>query len=216
MSSVADYTRLFGRFPLQHRGGRKVAGVRLRLGATLPPGTVLRITDVQLQPGRFVTGWTLHPSDLGVEPVGGWSWRNAVVSGRRDLVVAADTEQASPTLFDVRGNASRVRLGAFHMGAVAGAARVDGFERTATQGAGIPPHLTRRADVDVPALVEGGRALVTCWFRGIGHAADPSVMPPGPPPDPDGTVVAAHPAWGAVLAHHPTWADVLAAHTDWS
>lgn len=189
--------------------------VRVRIECAVPVGAVATITDTQLQPGRFVTGWTLHPSDLGVEPVGGWSWRNAVVSGRRSLVVAADVAAASPTVWDVRGQTTRARVGRYLFGPVASGARVDGHAHTATQGAGIPPHLTARADVDVDAEVDG-RALVTCWFRGLTVPDNLDLLPPGPPPHPSGPLTSAHPGWWHVMAHHETWATARAAHPDWS
>ncbi|MDO5533237.1 MAG: hypothetical protein Q4F65_01110 [Propionibacteriaceae bacterium] len=213
---MASPVRLFGRLTLQRRGARKVESVRVRIECPVPTGAVARITDTQLQPGRFVTGWTLHPSDLGVAPVGGWSWRNAVVGGRRQLVVAADVASASPTVWDMRGHADAVRVGQYQFGPVAGSARVDGRASTATQGAGIPPHLTARADVDVDADVTGGRVLACCWFRGLSVPDDLRVVPPGPPPHRPGPVTASHPAWWQVLPHHDTWADVCAAHPDWS
>lgn len=213
---MADAVRLFGRFNLQRRGDRRVASVRLRVEARPPSGAVVRVTDLQLQPGRFVTGWTLNAADLGVVGASGWSWRNAVISGRRLLVVAADVPTASPMLWDLRGSASGARLGQFRAGAIAGGARVDGFEHSATQGAGIPPHLTARADVDIDAEVSGGRVLACCWFRGLAVPADRNVLAPGPPPDAAGGLVAAHAGWWQVLAHHKTWAAVLAAHPDWS
>lgn len=208
--------RLFGRLHLQRAEGRRVESIRLRLECPVPVGGVLRLTDTQLQPGRYVTGWTLNARDLGVEPVAGWSWRNAVVSGRRQLVVAADVAAASPTVWDVRGNAQAARVGRFLFGPVADGARVDGYAHTATQGAGIPPHLTARADVDVDAEVTGGRVLACCWFRGLAVPDDRELLPPGPPPHTSGPLTSAHPGWWQVLAHHATWQDVRAAHPDWS
>ena len=213
---MGEYTRLFGRLSLQRRGGRKVEAIRMRIECPIPSGAVARVTDAQLQPGRFVTGWTLNARDLGVAEVGGWSWRNAVVSGRRQLVVAADVAAASPTVWDVRGDAQSVRVGRFLFGAVAQGARVDGHAHTATRGAGIPPHLTARADVDVDAEVTGGRVLATCWFRGLAVPANDDLLPPGPPPHPSGPLRSAHPGWWQVLAYHDTWASVRAAHPDWS
>ena len=205
--------RLFGRLALHRRGGRQVESLRLRVQAPIPSGAAVRVADVQLQPGRFVTGWTLHPSDLGVQPVPGWEWRNGVVSGDVVVVVAADTASASPTLWDVRGHAD-VQVGQYRFGRVAGAARVDGSTHTATQGAGIPPHLTARSDVDVPLSV-GGRVLACCWFRGVAVAADTNLTPP-PPVHATGPLTVAHPGWWDVTATHDTWEDARADHPDWS
>lgn len=206
--------RLFGRLNLQHRGDRHVEQVKVRIQAAIPGGATVKVTDVQLQPGRFVTGWTLHPSDLGVEAVPGWEWRNAVVSGDQVVVVTADVASASPTLWDVRGTSADVRVGRYFFGPVAGSSRVDGEASTASQGAGLPPHLTARADVDVPAHVTG-RALLCCWFRGLAVAANTDILPPAPP-HADGPLTTAHPLWGQALAAHLTWADLLTAHPDWS
>lgn len=181
----------------------------------MPAGTAVHVTDLQLQPGRAITGWTLHQSDLGVEPVEGWHWRNAVVSGVKDLVVVADVASASPTMWDVRGKAERARVGQYHYGPVAGSARVDGFTHEATQGAGIPPHLTARSDVPIGAAVTAGRVLACCWFRGVTVAPDRDVDGP-PPAHVDGPLLEAHPAWWQVCAHHETWVEVRAAHPDWS
>lgn len=212
---MASPVRLFGRLHLQRRGARQVESIRLRVESALPPGAVVTVTDLQLQPGRFVTGWTLHASDLGVVGASGWSWRNAVLSGRRTLVVAADVATASPMVWDMRG-AARVRLGAFHAGAVTTSARVDGYRHTATQGAGIPPHLTARSDVDVDAEASGGRSLVCCWFRGLAITDDLAVAPPALLPHPSGPLTQAHPGWWQALTYHDTWADVLQAHPEWS
>ena len=214
---MADWVRLFGRVELHQRAGRRVESLRLRGGAAVPAGAAVRVADVQLQPGRFVTGWTLHARDLGVEPISGWSIRNGVVAGRRDVVIAADVSAASPTVWDVRGPVvGDAKVGRFLFGTVGAAgARVDGSECSATQGAGIPPHLTARADVTVPADV-AGRALVCCWFRGLSTPADRGVLPPPPPAHATGPLTAAHPGWWQVLATHPDWGAVLAAHPDWS
>lgn len=213
---MADHVRLFGRFNLQRRGARRVESVRLRVQAPVPVGAVVRVTDVQLQPGRFVTGWTLNTRDLGVQPVSGWSWRNAVVSGRRDLVIVADVASASPTVWDLRGTAIAARVGQYLFGSVGAAgARVDGSERTATQGAGIPPHITARADVTIPATIEGGRVLATCWFRGLASApVDRGITAPAPA-HADGPLTEAHAGWWQVLAAHPSWGATRAAHPSW-
>ncbi len=206
--------RLFGRFHLQRRGGRRVESVRLRVECAVPAGGVVSVTDVQLQPGRYVTGWTLNTRDLGVQPVTGWTWRNGVVSGRRDVVATADVQSASPTLWDLRGAAASARVGQFHFGPVSGSARMDGEGRTATQGAGIAPHLTARSDVTFPADVQGGRVLACLWFRGQAVPTDTAITAP-PPKHRDGALTDAHPGWWQVLANHSTWADVLAAHKLW-
>ena len=205
--------RLFGRLTLQRRGPRRVESIRLRVQASIPSGAVVRVTDVQLQPGRFVTGWTLHPSDLGVQPVPGWEWRNGVVSGGMTLVVAADVASASPMLWDVRGNADAVQVGQFRFGRVSAGARLDGSSHTATQGAGIPPHLTARSDVDVPVSV-AGRVLACCWFRGVTVATNADLLPPQPV-HPSGPITTAHAGWWQVLAAHDTWMDARGAHPDW-
>ena len=207
--------RLFGRLNLQQQAGRRVESIRLRVQCTIPAGSLVKVTDVQLQPGRYITGWTLNAADLGVLPVTGWAWRNAVVSGARSVVVAADVASASPTVWDVRGTATAGRVGAFVLGPVSASARVDGFAHSATQGAGIPPHLTARSDVDVPVRIDGGRALVCCWFRGLAVPADTNVLPPAPPHT-EGTVTGSHPSWGAVIAHHDTWTELRTVHPDWS
>lgn len=208
---MADYVRLFGRIH-PHRG--RVASIRTRVQVGVPSSAAVRVTDLQLQPGDHITGWTLHPTDLGVESVPGWSWRNAVASGDQTLVIAADTASASPTLWDVRGTATGVRLGRYVVGDVDGVARVDGALHAATQGAGVPPHLTARSDTDVDVRL-GGRMLVCCWFRGLVVPALPAIEPPGLA-HPDGPLLTAHPRWGKVLAAHDTWGEVIAAHPDWS
>lgn len=210
---MAEFVRLFGRIHA-NRPGRKVEQISLRVRAVVPAGGVVKITDVQAQPGVLVTGWTLHPSDLGVGAVAGWHWRNAVVSGNRNLVIAADVEKASPTLWDVRGSSDSVRVGGYFFGPVDGGARVNGKDHTASQGAGIPPHLTERADVDVDATV-AGRVLLCCWFRGYGTPSDLNILPPAPAHQ-DGPVTEAHARWGVALAAHPSWQDLRAAHPNWS
>lgn len=206
--------RLFGRLHLHGRDDRRVESIRLRIRCPLPIGATVRVADVQLQPGSYVTGWTLHPSDLGVRAVEGWAWRNAVVVGDQQLVITADTPSASPTLWDVRGDSPNVRVGRYFFGTVIETARVDGEQHTATQGAGIPPHLTERADLTV-AVHSAGRVLLCSWHRGIATAGDPGIDTP-PPAHTDGPLLTAHPQWGQALALHDTLAELLTAHPDWS
>lgn len=177
--------RLFGRFTPDPRRERSIKKIRLRVIARqVPAGAEIDITDVQLQPGRHITGWSLNTRDLGVEPVDGWQWRNGVVYGDNNLIVVADAPAASPTRWEASRANGNLRIGDFHMGHTE-LAWVDGHAHQASQGAGIAPHLTARADIDVPVRLEG-RALLTVWFRGIA-AADPNEpLPIDPDPiDPD-------------------------------
>ena len=167
--------RLFGRF--WPSGEKPVTSIRLRIMARgTPADAEVRVADLQLQPGRHTTGWTPNTRDLDVRPVEGWQWRNGVVYGDATVIVTADAPSASPTRWDVLNAAGQVRVGGYHFGPVQGSASVNGAAHTATQGAGIPPHLTERADVDIPVSIEG-RARLTCWFRGTA-ATDPNIDPP--------------------------------------
>lgn len=168
--------RLFGRIYPQ-RPERKVTGLALRIVAVdLPSEAEVLVSDVQLQPGNHTTGWVPHHADMGVHAVEGWQWRNGIIHGDADVIVIADTPSASPARWDVRGAGGEIRIGGYHFGRVVGSASVDGSRHTATQGAGIPAHLTARADIDVPVYSEG-RALLTCWFRGLA-TTDPNIDPP--------------------------------------
>lgn len=194
---MADWVRLFGRlFPRQSEG-RKVETLTVRVRALVPAGGTVHIADVQCQPGDKITGWTLHSSDLGLTPVEGWELRNGVFRGPQTMVVTADTALASPLRVDAEplNTAAAVRVGGYRFGTIntGGAARVDGLEHTATQGAGLPPHLTARADVDLdleqPATA---RSRVLLWLRGIttvtseGAVSLPVEDPePEPEPTPD-------------------------------
>jgi hypothetical protein len=203
--------RLFGL--LHKRGGRPVSlKIRVR-AADMPDGANVIVTDVQCQAGDMITAWTLAPPDLGVQPVEGWQWRNGVVAGSQTVVVPADAPSASPCVVDAREASGEVTAGAYRFGRVEGSARVDGWAHEATQGAGLPPYLTARSDVDVPMSVEG-RALVTVAFRGLA-VNDGALEPPAAPPEPDGTVTGVHGSWGKVLAAHPTWTAVNDAHEEW-
>lgn len=166
--------RLFGRaYP---HGGRPVTHLRLRVVARgLPEGAVVRVTDVALQAGAAATGWAPASVDQGIVPVERWQFRNGVVRGDMTVIVAADVEEPSPTRWDAREAGGSVQVGGYRFGRVHGSASVDGAGGTATQGAGIVPHLTGRADVDVPVSVEGG-ALLCCWFRGLART-DVSIVP---------------------------------------
>jgi hypothetical protein len=206
---MAD-VRLFGRvYP--HGGAVESIRVRVR-AANMPDGAQATVTDLQLQPGPMVTGYTPHPSDMGVQPVAGWQWRNGVVSGARTLVVVADAPSASPCVTDVREAAGDVTAGGYRFGRVEGSARVDGWGHEATQGAGLPPYLTARSDVDVPVEV-GGRALVTIAFRGL--ATSDGALEPPPETGCEAGVIRDHPTWADCLAVHETWESVLANHPDW-
>lgn len=175
--------RLFGRFHPSREG--KIEQIRLRvLSRGAPAGASAEVTDLQLQPGRQITGWVPQTRDLGVQAVEGWQFRNGIVYGDQSLVVIADTSSASPTRWEISRANGECRVGDFWFGHV-NSATVDGHAHTATQGAGIPPHLTERADIDVPVRLEG-RAALSVWFRGFA-AADPNEpLPPDPDPiDPD-------------------------------
>jgi hypothetical protein len=203
------WVRLFAR--AHAHGGKPVSSVRMRVRCQdLPDGAQVKVADLQLQPGALVTGWTLHPSDLGVQSVTGWQFRNGVLAGDQTVIVTADVDSASPTMVDARGQAT-VQVGGFYFGQVDGWALLDGMSHTATQGAGIPPHLTAGSDIDIPTRVDG-RVLASVWFRG--HAtSDPEPDPP--PAGDDGTVTGAHPSWGAVLASHNTWVSLTDIHEEW-
>lgn len=178
--------RLHGR--LHPREDKSISRIRLRiLARDIPAGAHADVTDLQLQPGKMITGWTLNTRDLGVEAVEGWQFRNGVVHGDQTLVVVADAPSASPMRWEVSRASGTPRVGDYHMGALGptGSAWVDGSSHRATQGAGIPPHLTARADVDVPVALSG-RALLTCWFRGLAVAEPDETLPDDPDPfDPD-------------------------------
>lgn len=183
--------RLFGRlYPAAD--DKPITGIRLRvLARTTPADATIDVMDVQLQPGDHITGWAPHTRDLGVAPVEGWQWRNGVVYGDQTLIVIADAPAASPTRWEITRANGNCRIGDYHLGHTTTAV-VDGHAHTATQGAGLPPHLTARADIDIDLHLEG-RAALSCWFRGL-TAADPSEPPPddldpidpdAPWPDPD-------------------------------
>lgn len=169
--------RLFGR---AYRDQNKpVKRVRLRLSARdLPEGAAVRLADIQLQPGTMTTGWVPASTDQDVRATERWQFRNGIVRDGMTVILVADAEAASPVRWDVRGASGRVEIGAFELGHVSGSASVNGPAQSATHGAGIPPHLTARADVDVPIKIEG-RALVTAWFRGLA-ATDPNIDPSQP------------------------------------
>ena len=177
--------RLFGRLHPNPRIGQPIKAIRLQiLARDTPRGAEIDVTDLQLQPGRFITGWTLNTEDLGVEPVEGWQFRNGVVYGDQTLVVVADAPAASPTRWEASRANGNLRIGDYRMGHTL-LAFVDGHSHRASQGAGIAPHLTARSDIDVPIKLEG-RAQLTVWFRGLA-AADPNeALPEDPDPfDPD-------------------------------
>lgn len=190
--------RLFGKLYPQHSSGKRVESLRLRIQAVVPGGATVQVTDVQLQPGSFITGWTLHSADLGLEAVGGWELRNGIMRGPQTMVITSDTEQASPLRVDAQplNGAAAVRVGRYLFGTIADAARVDGLGHTASQGAGLPPYLTARADVDVPIDQPATtRSRVLVWLRGITQVTDDTVatetdepeepIDPGTEPEPE-------------------------------
>lgn len=166
--------RLFGRaYP---HAGKPVKRVKLRVAAhDLPEGAAARVTDLQLQPGAAITGYVPATTDHDIQTSKRWQFRNGVIRDDMTVIVFADTEAASPTRWDVRGANGRVKIGAFDFGTVSGSASVDGTAQTATHGAGIPPHITARSDLDVPVEVEG-RTMLCAWFRGLA-TTDPNVEP---------------------------------------
>jgi hypothetical protein len=207
------WIRIFGH--IHPHQTKKVDTLRLRIVArTIPAEATIDIADVQLQPGGKITGWTLNSRDLGVVPVDGWQWRNGVPPvGDAGVIVVADTESASPVRLDIRGASGEARAGQYFYGLVTGSASVDGHAHTATQGAGIPPHLTARSDIDIP-VTTGARGLLTAWVRGLAVTSDTSI---DPPVDLDtGPVTIAHTTWEQVLSTHITWSPVTDTHTTWA
>lgn len=170
--------RLFGRVHPTRR--QPVETIRLRVQARdTPTGAAVEVTDIQLQPGRLITGWIPAPPDLGIQAVGGYQWRSGVITGDCTLVVIADEATASPIRWEITRAGGTIQLGDYHCGPVIGTAIVDGITGTATHGAGVPPHLSARADIEVP-VHSAGRACLSVSFRGLAQV----VLDP-PPPDPD-------------------------------
>ena len=183
---MGEPVRLFGRLrPVL--AGRGVQRVRLRLVArSIPDGAHVDVSDVQLQPGRHITGWVLHNADMGLRPVGGWELRNGIMRGPQVVVVPADVEQASPLRIDAQplNGAAAIRAGRYLFGHVGDAARVDGLAHTATQGAGIAPHLTARADIDLEIeQPPKARSRVLVWMRGITKIDDDTLATETQPPE---------------------------------
>lgn len=187
---MGDWVRLFGR--LRPHEDKPIESMTVRVRVMVPEGATVKVADVQVQPGDKITGWTLHSADLGLTEVDGWELRNGILRGPAVLVVTADTEQASPLRIDAEplNGAATVQVGRYRFGSIAASARLDGLAHTATQGAGLPPHLTARADVDLnldqPATT---RSRLLVWLRGItsepvdGEVSLP-VEDPEPTPDP--------------------------------
>lgn len=188
---MGEFVRLFGRSFPQNGEGRQVESLRVRVQAAVPAGATVRVADVQCQPGSLITGWTLHSADLGLVPVDGWQLRNGVFRGPQRVVVAADVASASPLRVDLEPlkGAAPVQVGGYLFGEITTAARLDGLDHTATQGAGLPPHLTARTDADLELQQPAGaRSRMLVWFRGIVTVeADDPALPSDPPetvPDP--------------------------------
>jgi len=205
--------RLFGAI-YPHKSA-KISGLTLRVVARgIPDDAQIQVTDVQLEPGSFITGWTLNSVDLGVEPVEGWQFRNGVVRDGLPVVVTGDVLAASPSRWDIRGAVPEtVTVDAYQFGEVASSASVDGWSHTASQGAGIPPHMTARADVPVD-VTASGRVMATCWYRGQILVGDQGFNQPTHVDQ--GMVTDAHGRWADVLAFHGSWTEVIDTHAEWS
>lgn len=184
---MADWVRLFGRIHLLGTATRRIEQIRLRIHTTNPPGAVVRITDTQVQSGHLITGWVPGPDAYGLAANPGWTFRNGIFRGDQTVVVAADTAQASPARVDVEPltGATPISVGDYHFGDVTGPARTDGLAATATTGAGTPPHITARADIDLPITQPAAsrtRALI--WFRGLHPVPDATIALPSLPAEP--------------------------------
>ncbi len=176
-----NWLRLFGHLHLQHRNNRKVEHLRIRVQTKTRPDAKIKITDIQAQPGDKITGWVFGVDSYGLAPVSGWELRNGVFAGPQTLVVPANTDQASPVRVDVEplAGGGPVNIEGYQYGEINQSATVNGFTHTATQGAGTPPHLTRRSDVDYQlSQQKNTRSRVLIWFRGITPIPDTTPQPP--------------------------------------
>jgi len=210
---MSSSVRLFGAVYPHHDA--PITNLTLRLVARgMPDGAQILVTDIQLEPGSFITGWTLNSVDLGVQDVDGWQFRNGILVDGLQTVVVSDVEAASPTRWDLRGAVPvTAQVDGYHFGAVKSSASVDGWAHTASQGAGIPPHLTAGADVPV-SVATTARVMGTCWYRGQILVGDLGYDQPNYVDQ--GTVTGSHSTWTGVLAFHDSWDDVIDTHAEWS
>lgn len=198
-----SFIRVFGALT----PSKEVVGVDLTVVST----SSAKVTDLQLQGGSSLFSWSPQVGDLGLVAEETWDFINGYVLDDYDTVLMTDADVASPFYALITPMSPQTMTwGLMQLGQVQSPQTINGFSHTATQGAGITPHLTRRADQRLD-LVTDGISNVVIGVKGVRVR----------PPDPDivdlGPVVDAHPAsWAQVWGWHLDWSSVTSEHQEWS
>lgn len=197
------FVRTFG----QLKPSKDVVGVAVRITSQ----EQAKVTDIQLIPGSSLFSWSPQVGDLGLRASPRWRYINGMIQSDYDTWVMSDEDQASPYrgILYPRG-AQDVRWGLLHMGQVSSRQEFNGYAYTTSQGAGVTPHLTARADQRLDLVTTGIMGAVIA-IKGIHSDAGDA-----PGRTDLGTVTESHAeGWSAVWAWHDSWENVLAEHGGW-
>lgn len=185
---------------------KDVQGVAIKISAL----SESKVTDIQLNAGSSLFQWSAMVGDLGLKATQSWRFINGMIQADYDTWVIADEDIASPyrgIIYPV--GVQNVEWGLMYIGEVSSSEDFNGYEYTLSQGAGVTPHHTARADQRLDLTTNGIMSAITA-IKGI-H------VDPGSPERSDlGTVTEAHAdSWSAVWAWHEDWASVLEEHGGW-
>lgn len=126
---------------------KNVSHIDLRIVArNLPEGAEVDITDVMLQLGMDVSGYTdFNAPEYGTVP--GHTWHvNGVVHDGLDMIALANPDRPSPSRLEVLNADSDTRIASYRFGAP-GRAVADGTLPDADAGWGRVPLVTQRSDL---------------------------------------------------------------------
>lgn len=148
-------------YPFYTQG--RVARVDLRITARdVPEGARVDVTDIQLQAGADASGPFGNPREIGSLPAGA-QYRNGAVHDGLEVVVLSNSDRGAPARLDVRGRSESTRIGSYRFGALNGSATADGANHEASQGYGLVPVITERADLTLRAYTDKRVHLRISW-----------------------------------------------------
>lgn len=142
---------------------KRVSHIDLRIRSNdLPDGAEVDITDVQLQNGVDVSGYSpINPEEFGT--VEGAQWHiNGTVHPHLDVVVLANPDRPSPTRVEVLNAADNSRIGTYRFER-SGRAVADGINHNANKGWGRVPLITQRSDLYLTPYLDERLQMRVSW-----------------------------------------------------
>lgn len=142
---------------------KRVSHIDLRIKSRgLPDGAHVDITDVQLQLGVDVSGYTpINPEEYGT--VEGHQWHiNGTLHPYLEAVALANPDRPSPTRVEVLNAATGSRVGTYRFESP-GRTVADGINRQATNGWGRVPLITSRSDLYLKPYLDERMQMRVSW-----------------------------------------------------